>query len=347
MAFPNIKMPVGSKTDDSAEQEDEQLVALFANRNELKRNLDQLRDELESKTAELDKIKGNSENREQRLQGLEEILADPERGQAAIIFYRLDAIWKECNKELEKAALGLKEKLEADEKVKKIEEFEISKQDNLEKLKQIAEQLDGVVFELQAQKSGQLEKMTPLNKLWHYFKRKKLQEELNAMEQDMEPVFAKVQDCKNEIEKVKATQPPAYKGLSVNGKRTVNTLLVAQAQFYYVHYMENDIVNMALSTQSKMPHEASFGSREDCLALEKPIADSRQRLMSDAEKDDKINKRHTFVLENAKYEKDGDTVPFGSAVGKIVLSIGVSESGEAQINVVDQNFWEVADLLFT
>ncbi|MEE8119582.1 MAG: hypothetical protein V3T39_08505 [Gammaproteobacteria bacterium] len=348
MAFPKIKIPgaSGAENDEPAEQEDEQLVALFANRNELKRNLDQVRDELESKTLELEKIQSQSGEREERLIGLEKILADPAGGQAAIIYYRLDTIWTECNKELEKTALEMKERLEAEEKQKKAEEFELVKQDNLEKLKQKAVQLDGVVFEVQAQKSGQQEKMTPLNKLWHYFKRKKLQEELDVMERDMEPVLAKVQECKNEIDKVKATEPPAYKGLSVTGRRNVNGMLVAQAQYYYLHYMENDIVNMAYSTQSKMPHEVNFGSREDCLALEKPISETRQRLANDSEKAAKINKRHEFVLESAKYEKDSDTVPFGPVVGKIVLSIGVSGSGESNVNVIDKNFWGVADLLF-
>ena len=75
MAFPKIKIPgaSGAENDEPAEQEDEQLVALFANRNELKRNLDQVRDELESKTLELEKIQSQSGEREERLIGLEKI----------------------------------------------------------------------------------------------------------------------------------------------------------------------------------------------------------------------------------------------------------------------------------
>ena len=72
------------------------LVELFENRNLIKRELDQVSTERDLLKADAGDLRIRNEELQRQLTNLEQMLADAERGQSAIIYYRLRAVWNTC-----------------------------------------------------------------------------------------------------------------------------------------------------------------------------------------------------------------------------------------------------------
>ncbi|MCG8432508.1 MAG: hypothetical protein MJA83_00580, partial [Gammaproteobacteria bacterium] len=309
-----------------SETGEEQLVALFHNRNELKRQHEQTLRELSQAREELQFLKEASEGKLERLEELERMLADHEKGQGAIIFYRLHALWHICKVELEKMSRELKTRVEEKEKAELLKNFKEKQASEVRALGEKFQQIQGVHKELIMQKEVVEKKLLTLQKIWHFFKRRAIQAELTTIEADIDPVNDKLKTTEAELNKAKAKEPPEYEGLSVGARRDVNLRVIAYAQYFYVHFMENDLSVMAKSTQEKMPHETNFGKPQECLSLEKPIRDSVAKLKADTDKGKKIQRRYEHISKQTSFKGNSDTVPEMDTLNKLALSIGGTAS---------------------
>ena len=91
----------------SKKREDERLLTLYWNRAELKKEFRKLRDQ---NYALIRKLESKDESRQllqQRIESLETLLANPEAGFNAIVFFQLRFVWRTCRAELEKFSAQL------------------------------------------------------------------------------------------------------------------------------------------------------------------------------------------------------------------------------------------------
>ena len=89
------------------EPDEEQLLKLFWNRAELKKELAKLRREKEKLIDQLRQQETINLRAQQRLEQLENLLADPLQAVNAVIYYQLRGVWQQCRKRLMRVAREL------------------------------------------------------------------------------------------------------------------------------------------------------------------------------------------------------------------------------------------------
>lgn len=328
-------------------EQQQQLMLLFEKRNELKREFGRTLDELEATTAERDELRAMVERDSARLRGLEELLSDPGNCQNAIVYYRLDTLWKSCRQQLVRRRQELEKKFEELERAKMLEDFKahaVQQQKQLEeKFKRVDAAYQEKAGEL-AQLQGQLARS---QKPWHFFRRKRLAAAVLDAEESMAPAISQREECLAELERVRDREPPAWPGLSVRSRREINLHLIALAQYLVVHFSENDLATLARSTQLKAPGEWRYGNNEECVTLLRPIRDIVAKLKTDERRQERLQRRVNHLRETLSWEGNADTVPDPKSVSRIEPSPGPTQSFEAvmleiPVNVIEQDFWGIA-----
>jgi len=90
--------------DAQVEQDDDKLLHLYWNRAELKKEYSRLRKERFELLDQLKVQEGRNARLQQKLDGLEELLADRTAANRAVVFYQIRGVWKRCHARLEKFA---------------------------------------------------------------------------------------------------------------------------------------------------------------------------------------------------------------------------------------------------
>ena len=98
--------PLHAEEVEQQEQED-QLLKLFRNRAELKKELNKLRSETLLLQDALHDQEAKYLRAQQRLEQLETVLGDPDQAMTVVTFYRLRAIWEYCQTRLDSLAREL------------------------------------------------------------------------------------------------------------------------------------------------------------------------------------------------------------------------------------------------
>ena len=86
------------------EQDDDKLLHLYWNRAELKKEYSRLRKERYELLDQLKVQEGRNARLQQKLDGLEELLADRTAANRAVVFYQIRGVWKRCHARLAKFA---------------------------------------------------------------------------------------------------------------------------------------------------------------------------------------------------------------------------------------------------
>lgn len=340
-----------AQQDEVADEQQQQLLLLFEKRNELKREFGRTLDELDQLKSAHAALRDRHQRYEQRLDGLEAMLADPQRGQNAIIYYRLDTLWKRCRQLLEQRRAELVEKFEQLEKQKQLEHFRANAVEQQRQLEKKFEQYDGIYQDMADNLRTLQERLRRSQKPWHYFRRRKLAVDIAAAEEQVAPVVAERDECLAELERVRDREPPQFKGLSVQARREINIQLLAMAQYLYVHFNENDLGVLARRTQEKHPGESHYGTPQECLAMEKPIRDAVVKLKNDEKRAEKLKRRADHLRQTVTFSGNSDTVPEPQSLARIVLTFGATSSsldavrGDVLVNVLEQGYWGVDGLL--
>ncbi|MGH8399873.1 MAG: hypothetical protein ACRESU_02125, partial [Gammaproteobacteria bacterium] len=188
---------------DAAPDYHAQLVEIFENRNLLKRELDETSAERNVLKADVEDLRQRHEELHRQLTTLEQMLADPEKGQNAILYYRLQAVWNTCRNQIRALAQDLSTRQDQVERGKFLEEFE---RDRKSKLDELAKQLLGVDREQTSVQSGINEMQQALAKLtrfWHRGKRKRLENDIINANEHLPPLETKKLDILARIDQTK------------------------------------------------------------------------------------------------------------------------------------------------
>ena len=65
----------------------------------------------------------------------------------------------------------------------------------------------------------------------------------------------------------KRAQPPAFAGISIDGRRIVNTAVIAYAQQLVASLSTGGLAMLAKETTSKRLYDVRYGGREECARL--------------------------------------------------------------------------------
>lgn len=332
------------------------LVELFQNRNELKRLYDRAAQELERLREETVELRKKLEQTGKRLESLDTMLADPEKGQSVIVYYQLEAIWSTCRERLRTLAAELQKRLEKEERDRLLAEFNRSQADKTARLTERLRQVEQGRDELKERLERTRRQLDSLNWFMKLFRRKRLMAEIAELERNLAPIEKRCTELSTELAVAQATPPPEYPGLSVAARRAINLHLIALAQELYITFLDDNLAVLAHEAHGRLPHESDYGRVGECQQLLKLIEAAFARYRADTAQLARLRKRYEHMLAQARYNGEQETLPQPDAWFPFPGKLGSTgqeggglfdlKSGMIPVNVVEKDYWDISEFLF-
>ncbi len=330
-------------------ESDEQLLKLYWNRVELKKDFAGLREERYQLQEQIKDREAQTRRVESQLEALEHLLVNPDGGYNAIVFYQLRALWRACSAQLKKFAAELKKQQEDRERKKQIMEFN---QDRQQKLNQLNSGIDAVKAEAEEFKVGTAALESQLKSLkgfWNYFKRRRLKQEIDSRQADFEQFRSRLEELFEARLQIEGQPWPEFQGLGMEGKRLINIATIALAQHLYIHFSEDNLAALAKEAMQRQPQDVKYGTKQGCGYLMEKIKKSLIGMKAALDRTQDIKARTGYFKDKAKYRSASETAPMVESVAS--LSLGptgpVLPRSVTDINILQEDYWQLYDVFLT
>jgi hypothetical protein len=329
----------------SRQVEDEKLLQLYWNRAELKKELSRLQAERDRLLEQIEIQEGVAVKLREQLDYLEQYLGDPAVAVHALVYFQLRNLWRTCAAKVAKFSHQLQRQQEERERRRQLVEFDQQRRRDLAALGKVLDEARAEADDLE-RKLQQLEaRLASLRGFWNYFSRRKLQDELSRVREQWEIAATRVTDLSDDQAAVEYRQAPPFPGLSVDGRRSVNTAVIAFAHQLTANLLTGGIALLAKETTTKRVFDARYGSREQCAQLMGLLKDALVAIDAQAEDLQGLKQATESLRAAAVYRSDADTVPLTDSIGTLPVPTspvsGLETASRSGINVLVDDYWEV------
>lgn len=329
--------------------EDERLLQLYWNRAELKKELGRLQHERHELLEELKKQQAAALRANERIGELEEHLGDPEVAAHALVYFQLRALWKSCASRLARFSEQLQNQQQDRERRRQLIEFDQTRRRQLADFDRRILEVRTEAQKLETQLKRMEAQLGAMRGFWNYFGRGRLAEEIEAVRAQWDTAATRVTDLSDDRAAIDDQQPPEFAEISIDGKRIVNTAVIAYAQQLVSLLSAGGLALLAKETTAKAVFELRYGSREDCVRLMSLLRDAHN--VAGRENEDLAGlKEYTDALRaKADYRSDADTTPLTDSIGTQSLPTspvsGLESINRAGINVLVDDYWDLYEAL--
>ncbi|HEY1990915.1 MAG TPA: hypothetical protein VGH71_00530 [Gammaproteobacteria bacterium] len=327
------------------------LVELFQERNTLKRKLDEAEAERAVLRADVVDLGKRAEEATTQLAALEKMLMDPEKGQNAILYYRLRAVWELCRNQLRNIAEELSGRQDQVERKRYTEAYEQQRTAQLKDTQRLIEILDRDRQALAGDISRMEAQIPELKRFWHKKKREQLMEDIDEAMTRFAPIDRRRIELVKKLDAIKKAPLPTYLGIGVPARRAINVSMIAMAQYLYLHFTEHQIATMARSAGLKPVMEVNFGGANECLKIGAQMWEVVMKLKTDTLRLEKLKHRAEYLRQKLTYASDQESVPEAHSLDYLLPGAASSPQLDTTIlaaipvNVLDQNYWDLQNLL--
>jgi hypothetical protein len=328
--------------------EEEQLLKLFWNRAELKKELKLLRDDSFRLGEELKQQEAKTLRVQQRLEQLEVTLGNPKNAMVAVTHYRLKAIWNYCRSRLESLASELARAQYDKAHRHHVVGFKRQIDDSLlgvhAELKTLTDEDESLSATIRALREERNSRRGP----WNFFRRRALAAKINDTRVQQSAIRLRIDELTEVVTTRQSLEPPEFAGLDIAAKRRINLSVIAYAQELFLHFAGRELAKQIRDSSVQQLVDASYGDARDCRGLCR-YADERMELLA---ADTKVASRVQFRAEKikriAEFRHDDDTIPVASTLGLIPFFDASGEKrGEVAMNVLGEEYWDVFSALLT
>jgi len=331
-----LKLPSIGKADPA---EQERLLKLFWNRAELKKELQDLDDQLHNLRNKLKQQENANSRLQQQLEQLEVLLGSPERGLDALVHFGLKALWRACREQLEKFAAELKRESQDAQRKKQLAEFQ---HDRAERLKVADDRLrqSQEVADAERERLRQLEaRMARLTRFWHYFRRRELADDILAQRERCVAAERHLGDMQESHRTIEKEPWPEFPGLTIEGRRLVNLAVIAYAQHLFARLAVSGLAMDARLANNRSVESARHGSLDACLARLREIAQALALVNAQDGLAGEIRKRGEKMAPAATWRNANETVPQPASLPP------AATGGVPDANVLVDDYWDVYKVL--
>lgn len=338
-----------SKGDAAAEED--RLLNLFWNRAELKKEFSNLRADRDHLIERLRDQEKKTEGVRKQLRNMEKLLADPDAGYRAIVYYQLRGLWQTCHRQLGKFSEQLKKQQQDRERKRQIMEFNQERQKRMTEVSGRIVSVKAEVDDMKHVVTGLESQRDALRGFWNYFKRRDLQAKIDEQRGRLAEVRSRLEELFDRRIKIESEQWPDYAGLGTSGKRAINIAMIALSQHLFVQLTDGSVATLARIANVKKLDEVNYGGRTDCEFLMNKITELTGALMSDRNYADELRARTEMLNKQIEYNSDKDTIPSATSFAKLETSVPGFAAGRSlssvplDINVLVDDYWDAQKLL--
>jgi hypothetical protein len=328
---------------------DERLLQLYWNRAELKKELSRLQDQCLRQLEILKREEGETQRVRDHVDQLEEYLGVPDAAPHALLYFQLRALWKVCAGKLARFSSQLQRQQEERERRRQLIEFDQGRRLQLADVERRVIEARSSADVLDAQIKLLEVHIAELRGFWNYFRRRRLLEDIANERIAWERAGAKVSGLVNERTEIENMPIPEFTGISVDGRRIVNTAVIAYAQQLVDALSKDGLAMLAKETTATRVFDVRYGSAEQCAALMLRVRQAAAQIDSETEDLVGLKQRTEALRANASYRSDADTVPLTDSVGvqKVSTAVvsGLETANRAGINVLVDDYWNLYQAL--
>ena len=329
--------------------EDERLLQLYWNRAELKKELTRLQDERHKLLEQLRNHEATFVRHREQLLQLEEFLGNPETGVHALVYFQLRSLWRATSAKVARFAQQLQQQqADREQRRQQIELDRTRRQQLAEFDRRIASarsRADTLAAELKLQEA-QLEKMRGF---WNYSRRRKLAEKIDAERAEWDLAMTEVTDLSDDRAALEVKEPAAFEGISIDGRRVVNTAVIAYAQQLVTVLSGGGLAVLAKETTAKRVFDMKYGTREECSRLMMLLREALATIKNEKDDLSGLKERTDALRAVVAYRSDADTVPLTDSIGTMpvspVLVSGLEAGNKAGVNVLIDDYWDLYQAL--
>jgi len=326
-------------------EHEERLLQLYWNRAELKKELSRLQNERHKLLEQLREHEAAAEQAREQFAALEQYLGNPDAGAHALVYFQLRALWRNCAVKLDRFSEQLQQQQADRERRRQLIEFDQGRRRQLADLDRRILDARSAADVLEAHLKLMTGKLAAMRGFWNYFRRHTLREEIDAERDKWDIAATQVTDLSDERADLEAASGPDFEGISVDGRRIVNTAVIAYAQQLVVALSQGGLAMLAKETSAKRLLEVRYGDREDCGRMLALLRDANALVEQKTADLSGLKERTDALRAGASYRSDADTVPLTDSIGALPaptsLVSGLETANRSGINVLVDDYWDV------
>jgi hypothetical protein len=340
---------------DREPEESEQLLKLYWNRADVKRELKALRRERFELLDKLKEQEGAIVRAQEQLEGLERLLTNPLAAANAMVYFQLRHLWRLGAQRLEQFGKELQTQREKRERAL-LQDAEIAKRKR--RLDAVTEKLTGLAEKRRAatEEHARLDqKLRGMNALIRLFRGATLKRQLAGIDNGRRMLDEKLEELRALGEKIQGEPLPEPEGLSLESRRLINVAVIALAQHLVVHFSEHDLASLAKTSTERAVADMKFGERRDCDLMVERVREKIEVLKQQKGFADHVKRRTDLLLTEVKYRNETDSVPGVECVQLIARAPGAQPSevdlarrttdAPLRINVVADDYWDLLSVM--
>ncbi len=339
----------GSTAAKTAPEEDGRVVELFRSRAELRKQHEELGQELQRLRDRLKQQEGATARVQEMTEALEKRLESADTGLSTLVFYHLRALWGDGREIIGLLVNDLSMKQEERErKAFALEgnrrQFQLRK-DTEQNLRQAESNIVSARQQLAAF-DAQLAK---LDKWWRRWERPKLQAKRPALQDAVTAADAALQAARARCENLEKAGAGDFPGLSVESRRAINIAAIACAEVLCLRLSRTNLVAAARTAMSKRESSEYYGDLAACVSIMSDIVKARNLLKQRAGITQDIAQRSERLRATAAYLGEFETVPIPESCAVSqgdVLAHGSQGVTAAKLpNVLAEDTWDLFKVL--
>jgi hypothetical protein len=323
----------------------DKLRELYWNREELKKELSNLRDEKYRLQECIQEKEGASARLRQELEHLESLLLDPDNAYKVLAHYQFRKLNLCCKSKLANFAEHLKQQREQRSYSSLLAGWNDQKDEEASAVEQTISEQRLKVQILEDQLQAERHRLSLSNGLLKLFRRRSVTRAVESVEAALEAEQQRERELLLKLEEIQKRMPPDTKGLDLETKRLINFMILSFAQQLFLHFSEDGIAAMSQESVEKSIGAINYGNKSDCddwLAKIVKLTEKYEKLPDFA---DVLRRRAQLIAEKALFRIEDDAVPESGTVTTlyIISSNGVVQ--ETETNLLGANYWDVSNVL--
>ena len=329
--------------------EDERLLQLYWNRAELKKELTRLQDERHKLIEQLNKHEATYARNSEQLLQLEEFLGNPETGPHALVYFQLRSLWRATSAKVARFAQQLQQQQADREQRRQVLEFDRTRRQQLSDYDRRIASTRSRADMMEAQLKLQEVKLEKMRGFWNYARRRRLAEEIAAEREQWDLAMTEVTDLSDDRTALEEKTAPPFEGISIDGRRIVNTAVIAYAQQLVVTLSGGGLAVLAKETTTKRVFDMKYGTRDDCSRLMMLLREALAIVKNEKDNLGGLKERTDALRAVAAYRSDADTVPLTDSIGTLPVPVtlvsGLETGNKAGVNVLVDDYWDLYQAL--
>lgn len=298
---------------------DERLLQLYWNRAELKKELGRLQDQHQELLERIKQHEAAAARSRDQWEELERHLGDPQAAVHALVYFQLRALWRACALKVSRCAEQQRQQQQERERRRQLIEFDQACARRLAECDQRLAAAHAEAEALQGQLQALQHRISAQRGFWNYFRRRRLLESAAALHLTWDAAVTQVTDLSDDRLALEHQPTPAFAGLSVQGRRNVNTAVIAYAQRLVELLSRDGLAVLALEAKLKRVFDMRYGSREDCARLMSLLRETNILVDNETGDSAALRQRAEELSNGASYRSETDTIPFIDSLGSLLV----------------------------